>query len=242
MLYRYRKYIAICLLGLILIGGIWGVLAYMSQFQSVKVSYDTADVTKLELYRAFESKGVLTLDGDKIQDIESGRDYTLSKDTYALKPSGDKIKTDLIRLDVGDIPLNQTVDIDYNTLYLDSVLKSETAAITQALFTSNQKIQELYVLNPGVLYKKGQWYGTTLSYKGSNPLERDTLRVILVKKDGVWSVAAKPSIVIAAPAHNTIPTSVLKAVNAVDIGIPLMPGMSSDPIITYPGGSENGEN
>lgn len=239
MLYQYRKYIAIGLILLIIGGIIWAVVAYFSNFQKVTITYDKSDVKSLELYAAFESKGVLTLDGDKIQDIQSGEQYSLAKGLYALKPAGDRIKTDLLRLDVGELAVTQTLDIDYTSAYLESLLETEQASITTALYESNPKIEQLYTLNAGTLYKKGEWFGTTLSYKGTETLSRDTLRTILHKKDGVWVVVAKPAITLPIPSYKDIPASVVKAVNAVDIGLPLMPGMQPDPIYDYPRGGEN---
>jgi hypothetical protein len=88
------------------------------------------------------------------------------------------------------------------------------------LQASNPKISQLYVINAGSLYHHGEWYGTTLSYKGPDALSRDTLRTVLHKVNGAWEVAAPPKLVLSAKDYPDVPAKVLSAVNAIDLGVP----------------------
>ncbi len=210
-------------------------VSHINSQQKVTVSF-SSDISKMEIYHAEVIRNSLTIDGDKVATIKSGEQYTLNKGLYALKPYGNKIKTDLISLQVGDKPINKSVDIDYSSNYLSDLTGNEEAALDTAIQKSNPELAKLYTINPGNLYHHGEWYGTTLSYIGTETLKRDTLRLVLKKDNGEWKVVTNPpQIVLSAKNYPSIPFSVLKAVNDIDLGLPLMPGMSPDPVVQRPG-------
>lgn len=77
-------------------------------------------------------------------------------------------------------------------LELQDLLVAELPAITLAFNQAFPTASEQYTIDQGRLYEQGQWYGTTLTYKGTDQANRDTLRVILQKKDGRWTVKTNP--------------------------------------------------
>lgn len=243
MLYNYRKIIIVVSLLLVVAGAVWATLAYFSNFQKVTVTYDKSMISNVELYSAFISKGVITIDGDKLQTIESGKEYSLKKGIYALKPIGDKIKNDPVELDVKDTRIATNLDADYKDSELSAMYESDKGAILTALNTSNPRIQSLYKINAGKLYHHGEWFGTTMSYIGTETLRRDTLRVIVKKEGSTWKVVAPPAINLSVAEYPAIPAAIVRKVNNIDLGLPLSPGVSPDPIITYPnGGTQDDSN
>lgn len=223
---------------LCIIVGVVGSVVFVSHLnsqQKVTITF-SSDVSRMEIYHGEVIRNSLTTDGEKVAVIKSGEQYTFSKGLYALKPYGNKIKTDLITLNVGNTPVRKSIDIDYVNSYLSDLLKGEKTVINTAITDSNPQLAKLYSINSGTLYHHGEWYGTTLSYIGTETLQRDTLRLVLKKDNGVWKVVTNPpQIVLSAKEYPSIPFNVLKAVNDIDLGLPLMPGMSPDPVVQRPG-------
>jgi len=92
-------------------------------------------------------------------------------------------------------------------------LVSETPAIHQALKQKFPNIG-LYTISPGQLYWMGEWYGTTLIYQGPFSPNRDTLRVVLEKKDGVWLVRTDPAYIsLSRFSYPEVPFKILDGVN-----------------------------
>lgn len=111
---------------------------------------------------------------------------------------------------------------------LASMLINEQFAIDQVIATNYPQIAELYTVNPGKLYDNGLWYGTTLTYKGTDDLSRDTLRVLMQKKNGTWTIRTNPpSIILRAVDYPDAPKSIIQDLNrAVEL-----PGTEESPAI-----------
>lgn len=115
---------------------------------------------------------------------------------------------------------------------LDALLKAEQPTITSVLTATYPKITTDYTINPGRLYDQGQWYGTTLTYTGSDSMNRDTLRVLLQKKNGIWTIRTHPpEPLLSTIEFPDVPKSVLQSINkAISL-----PGSDSSPTITVNG-------
>lgn len=223
MLYKYRKLIAVVAVVIIVVLGIGLYIQYLNSVQKVTVTFNTTDVKKLELYKGFDTRNVIEISGDVIQTIESGKEYTLSRGLYALKPTGDNIKTDLISLRVGDTPVKQNIDIGYTAAHLQTVLKSEDSAIQAAITKADPRMTSLYKVAAGSLYHHGEWYGAVLVYAGTDSLSRDTLRFVMKKEGNDWKlVTTPPQLSLSSKTYKDIPVEVIKAVNAIDIGLPTL--------------------
>lgn len=221
LLQRYKKLIVIlAILAIVVIGAKLG-LDYLNSFQKVTVNYDTEIIKKLEIYPAANTRNSVEATGDAIQSISSGEEITLKKGLYALKPTGPKIDSDLIELSLGDQPTVKDLDVDFSDTYLAGELVKELDSITAAIQSSNSGIASLYRINNGKLYHHGEWFGTTLSYGGSDSLSRDTLRVVAKKEDGAWKVLTNPpQIMLSTKQFPSIPLSILSKVNDIDLGVP----------------------
>jgi hypothetical protein len=97
---------------------------------------------------------------------------------------------------------------------LDQELQAELPTITSVITGVYPKVASDYTINKGQLFDKGEWYGTTLSYHGSDTLNRDTLRVLLQKKQNVWIMRTTPPVpLLSAELLPDVPKSVLKTIN-----------------------------
>ncbi|OGL22519.1 hypothetical protein A2707_04310 [Candidatus Saccharibacteria bacterium RIFCSPHIGHO2_01_FULL_45_15] len=111
---------------------------------------------------------------------------------------------------------------------LSTLLEVELPAITSVFTQTFPAASELYTIDQGRLYKQGQWYGTTLTYKGSDEANRDTLRVLMQKKDGAWIVRTNPpQLLLSTKDLGDVPVDVIQSLNQP---APL-PGTATSPAI-----------
>ena len=123
-------------------------------------------------------------------------------------------------------PVKQTKPL--TKVELEQKLVTELPAITTVLATAYPLIPTTYTIEQGQLFDKGQWFGTTLTYLGTDKDNRDTLRVVMEKKDGNWILLSKPPRpLLSAKDFPNVPVSILKKINqAVSL-----PGTDSSPTI-----------
>ena len=97
---------------------------------------------------------------------------------------------------------------------LEKALESELPTITSVMTAQYPKIATDYTASKGQLFDEGQWYGTALTYHGADSSNRDTLRVLMQKKDGVWVLrTTPPTLLLSAAAFPDVPKSILKTIN-----------------------------
>ncbi|MFZ1360817.1 MAG: hypothetical protein WAS27_02210 [Candidatus Saccharimonadales bacterium] len=75
-------------------------------------------------------------------------------------------------------------------------LLDEQPLIHDVLTHEFPSLTTLYDIERETLYSDGSWYGSILQYKGDDINNRDTLRVVLQKKGGVWTVRTSPPQII----------------------------------------------
>jgi hypothetical protein len=97
---------------------------------------------------------------------------------------------------------------------LQQKLTDEMSVISGVLTAAYPKITTDYIISKGQLFDEGEWYGTTLSYRGSDTLNRDTLRVLMQKKNGVWILrTTPPQILLSTQKFPDVPREILQTVN-----------------------------
>jgi len=112
---------------------------------------------------------------------------------------------------------------------LAAKLQQELPTITAVITAAYPLISTDYTINNGKLYGDGQWFGTTLTYKGTDTANRDTLRLLLQKKDGSWVLrTTPPQPILSAKAFPDVPKDILQAINQP---ISLPAGSESSPEI-----------
>jgi hypothetical protein len=97
---------------------------------------------------------------------------------------------------------------------LGAQLTSEHATISGVLLTAYPKIATDYTVTKERLFDQGQWYGALLMYHGADQANRDTLRVLMQKKDGVWTVrTSPPRPLLSTVEFPDVPRSILVEIN-----------------------------
>lgn len=111
---------------------------------------------------------------------------------------------------------------------LNDRLDAERPTIMLVLESAYPKVTTDYIVSEGAMYDGGKWYGTTLTYKGTDTANRDTLRVLMQKKDGVWIMrTTPPEPLLSAKKYADVPASVLRSINQ-----PVsLPGAANSPTI-----------
>ena len=111
---------------------------------------------------------------------------------------------------------------------LDNLLQTEQPTLAEVLTAKFPTAVDLYTINQGQLFDRGQWYGTTLTYRGSDEDNRDTLRVLMQKKDGVWIVrTTPPQLLLSQKSYPDVPKAILQTINQPAE----LPGTTSSPAI-----------
>lgn len=110
------------------------------------------------------------------------------------------------------------------------VLARETEVVTKIITAKYPLAATDYIIGVGKLYTDhGTWYGMTLTYRGTDTMNRDTLRVLLQKKNGSWVLrTTPPEPLLSAQKYTDVPVAVLRSINK-----PVsLPGTDTSPIIT----------
>lgn len=99
-------------------------------------------------------------------------------------------------------------------LSLEEKLIKEQSVINGVLVGKFPLVATDYTVNKGQLFDKGQWYGTTLTYKGQDINNRDTLRVLMHKEGGVWKLlTTPPRPLLSIKEFPDVPKTILQAIN-----------------------------
>ncbi|HEY1085874.1 MAG TPA: hypothetical protein VGE34_04075 [Candidatus Saccharimonadales bacterium] len=189
---------------LILIAGFFTVQYIQSRKEIVIEFSNTSEVTLLE-YRTLKQVGTVKNSGDKIQ---------ISKDVrYKLKYTGkDGYESGEVVVDNQKDKLSISPPYSKKklaSLLTDSVVESAHTTITNKY----PHISSQYTIEKGELYHSGEWYSTSLVYKGGYNNISDTLHVILKKTDQGWEVSASPNVSFNKIDSPNIPVDILKEVN-----------------------------
>ena len=163
-----------------------GLTNYVSQ-QDLTVYYDDQKIDNVRIYSDYiQNEENIPKNSVAIADIKSsGQKIRLQKKHYIIRYSIKKgYRNPDIAIELKDKPLNRTINPYMDESSLSVMLDKEYPIIYQYLVTKygENKINN-YTVKKGKLYRNGNWYGTTLQYKGDDKNIADTLRIILLKKD-----------------------------------------------------------
>lgn len=99
-------------------------------------------------------------------------------------------------------------------LSLPEQLAQEKTTIHGVLLKTHPAIEKDYIITREQLFEQGQWYGALLTYKGKDADNRDTLRVLMEKKDEVWTLrTTPPQPLLATKQYPDVPRAVLIDIN-----------------------------
>ena len=195
----------------------WILLALVVVVLCVSLSYyksvvyleiKTTHVDTIEIYRTeFTPKPIISISP------ELGK-LKLSKGSYYIRYVGAEGYADTFKL-IQLSERNQQVSYDapFSSSHLAQILSSESSAIRAAITAAFPNVKS-YQIQSGVLYRNGEWYGTTLRYSGPDIFNADTIRLMAHKNNGVWTVSTtKPDITLSKLLYPSIPDDIIKSVN-----------------------------
>lgn len=145
--------------------------------------------------------------------INFNQPIRLKKDTYKLVQRGEHIQPRESALALQE---SRTVPLTfyYTAAYLTEQLAREKAAIHQAVNAAYPKLTTLYTIHHEALYSTGNYYGATLRFKDTTSPHRDTLHILLEKKEGSWRVrSTPPQPILSAPDYPDVDKAILRAIN-----------------------------
>jgi len=210
MLYPYRFIIIGTLIAIV--AGVTGYTyySYVNSFQLLTVTYSQKE-SPLTLYANPEDENSSP---KEIQTVTSGEEMKLKKGNYTLRAKGKMIADYEKSISLKDEPISTSVAYQYSENYLASLLLSEQIKISKVLLSAYPKLPNLYDQSRQKLYGRGDFYGEILTYKGDDSDNRDTLRVLMQKKNGKWIVITKPpQINLSIEEYPFVPKSALIDIN-----------------------------
>lgn len=214
-----RRYIIYGISALVVAVGAIVWFGYLGSLQKVTLIYD-------------ESQGKVQLSGNRISgtiDTKPNQEMTLQKGVYQLRITGENAKHETRTLLVQETPVTQTVPISLPDKKLGELRVQEFSAIQEAATKHYPALLDLYIFNDGTLYDRGQWYATTLTYKGEDRDNRDTLRLIAQKESNTWKLVTKPlQPLVYAKDHPDVPKGIIDSINKPAY----LPGAPNSPEIT----------
>lgn len=198
-----KRIVLLCIIAVIVIGGLFTVKFILS-FHKVSLKL-VSGVTTVQVYSSHDSL---------LKTVNASRDISLQNGSYYIKPSGNHIDISKINFTVNNKDTSITINPDYSTEYLASLLKTEASSIQQTLTSTYGTTLNGFYVNPGYLYQKGGWYGTTLTQKVEVSGDTgDVYRIILQKKGDAWAVITKPQLVLSSSVYRDTPVYIVNIVN-----------------------------
>ncbi len=127
-------------------------------------------------------------------------------------------------------PVNKPVEKTTDKADPAKKLAAEMPTITTVVTAAYPLIVTDYSINKGYLTDDGQWFGATLTYKGSDVNNRDTLRILMQKKNGTWVLrTTPPELLLSAKKFPDAPKKFLQKINQA---ISLPAGAEGSPTIS----------
>jgi hypothetical protein len=205
------KIIGLFIIFILLIIGV-GVLIWLNGSQDLVVNFDNSNKVSIYNEKDYSDK---KLDSPVIAITRNGQKVRLLKANYVVTYEGKQdYNNGKISVKVGDKPSHVTIKPSYSQKKLDSLLKNEFPSIKTAIETQYPVITTLYNIQRGALYSKGEWYGTSLQYRGENYSKSDTLKLVMHKESGIWKIKTKPpNIYLSKYVYTNIPVNILDDLN-----------------------------
>lgn len=212
-----KKNIIALFIVFLLFCGIFVITSLVSNARSpgsVNVSITCANCKTIFVYDAVKTEG----DGDKKLIVkESDKQLVTklsSKHPYLVEYEGEKgYENNSLNFKTEYNDKEIKLEPSFTNDRLAALLPQKQEAINAAIKKIGPAIS-LYDVQPGKLYKTGEWYGTTLKYKQLDITMDDTLRIILHEESGRWMLATDPpDITLSKYTYPKIPEDVLRSVN-----------------------------
>lgn len=193
------------------------VVNYLGSLQKVTINYtNSSNITITSTKRSMAGEGTVSQTTTIAKISHSGESISIKKGVYTVLYKGENGYSDgSVDINLGNTPKTLGLDPTYSDSKLNSLLDGEFGEIKNVLSKKYTNL-DLYLVQRGKLYDKGQWYGTTLKYIGSDVFNSDTLRVVLHKENGLWKIITDPpNITISKLLYPDIPKDILSDLNNI---------------------------
>lgn len=195
---------------IVLVLGIAGLVAfnYYSSFQTLNITYANSVNVETKIFQ----------DDQEIASLNNSKSLRLKKGEYIVKTSkSDQYSAEEFNITLKDKKQELTIDPSYSESKLAGMLKPQEIELIK-IISSNIGLGNEFRVNPGKLYIKGDWYGTTiipnLSEEELQSDYVDIYRVILKKENGKWTLVTKvPRLVISKLDYPDVPGFVIEDTN-----------------------------
>lgn len=213
-----RRLLALGFFVIVIIAGILLFINYNNSFQKLTVTIEGNQNIQAKMYLASSADGASETSHENtvITTIKNTETVRIKKGIYVIVlPGQSDYKEVKKRVELADEKISITFDPDYTDSKLTALLQQQANDIQQAIFEKYPSMPSLYNINPGKLYKHGDWYATTLIYKDqSDDFLSDTLRLVVQKEDSAWIVVTNPpQIIVSKVVYPDIPSAVVDDIN-----------------------------
>ncbi len=191
------------------------LLGYLA-FRSYRDMYQTVTVTArkpftLTLYAPSGDHESTAYDKSKVFFVTSESDkFRVKKGVYTYAVSGNSDYQEVSQqINIDKKPVHLAMpQLDYTQAKLASLLSEQKAEIESVITDAYPSQMQLFSIQGGKLYGQGEWYGAKLV--PNDPRAYDTLRIVLKKENGRWSIVTQPpEIILSRPIYPQIPASIL---------------------------------
>lgn len=209
---KYRLVVIFSLVIFLIAGVAVAVVSQILNSQDLVVNYKNID--KINVYTTTNyDRGKLQQKAAVIK--ESGHKTRLPKGSYTLVYSASADYSGGIRkVTLGEAVTTINIEPYYSQTKLDFSIDKELPAIKKVLLNKYPLISKLYIIQRGMLYHYGEWYGTTLQYKGDDYTASDTLKLVMHKEKNQWIIKTNPpNIYLPSSVYKNIPSDILDDIN-----------------------------
>lgn len=201
-----KKIIIILAISLVVVIAATIAIFYFLSLRTVSFAIKPDNVS-ITVYDQETNEEIGTFSDDGTLQLQAG--------DYRIIPSSEQYDETYIGFTVADDDITITIDPDYSSEYRDEIRKTEQAAINTVISSAHANVIANFTINDGTIYKKGEWYGTTLTQHQPGPGQNgDIYRVVLKKEGSTWKLQTKPEIVLGSHNYPNIPHDVLSDINS----------------------------
>lgn len=182
------------------------VWRYQSSLREITLKIAGEDISASIYSKGKDSKPIKSFSGnEKTVKLKSG-------DYYAVI-NGKNVEKYKQAFTVKEQGYTINIQPDFSSNFLSEILKQERPAIITAIRNAYPKLIDTYTIAEETLFKKGEWYGATIS-KNINPRDvTDTYRIVMYKESGVWKIIHYPEIILTTARFPNVPLEILTRIN-----------------------------
>lgn len=201
---------ALGVLVVVTIGLVWLYMHFQYERTTTNITVSLDGVASAELLD--------TATDNVVQQITNGEAVTLpiGTENYIIRYTGAEGFASGQTEPIDTYSSEVTVRANYDKNRLAALYKDEIPRINQVINSYATNLSNLYDIEKGELFVRGDWYGTILRYKGEALTDRDNVVIVLNKQGEAWEVVTNPplpSVTLRDGAEIQVPRDVREELN-----------------------------